>query len=127
MPRAESTKDDFSQSPAGVAVLSGSPTATTSRFSSEAEGAFRRLLKASPVGLAITTFEEGRYLAVSESESQLTGYRQEELIGLRVQDLSFYDDPEDSREIRRRLLAEGTLQNYPLRFRRKTGELRWGL
>jgi len=127
MPRAESVKDDSAPNPAAAGFPSRSLTAAASPFSPEAEGAFRRLLKASPVGLAITTFDEGRYLEVSESESLLTGYKQEELIGRRALDFGFYDDPEDSREIRRRLLGEGTLTNYPFRFRRKTGELRWGL
>ncbi len=127
MPRAESVKDDSAPNPAAAGFPSRSLTAAASRLPFEAEGAFRRLLKASPVGLAITTFDEGRYLEVSESESLLTGYKQEELIGRRALDFGFYDDPEDSREIRRRLLGEGTLTNYPFRFRRKTGELRWGL
>ncbi len=127
MPRATTAKDDSDRGPSAAGVSCPPRTAAASSLSSEAERVFRRLLEASPVGLAITTFDDGRILEVSESESKLTGYEKEEMIGRRVLDLGFYDDPEDSSEIRRRLLAEGTLQNYPFRFRRKSGELRWGL
>ncbi|MEJ5359940.1 MAG: PAS domain-containing protein [Desulfobacterales bacterium] len=96
-------------------------------FPPEAGSAFRALLQANPIGLAITTFDEGRYIEVSDSETALTGYTREELVGRRVLDLGFYDDPEDALEMRRLLISRGTVQNYPFRFRKKSGDLRWGL
>lgn len=91
------------------------------------ENKFSKIFSASPHGLAITTFDEGRYLEASPSESLLTGYAREELIGRTAIELGFYHAPEDSSEIRRILAENAALNNYKLRFRRKSGELRWGL
>ena len=91
------------------------------------ENKFSTMFKASPHGLAITTFDEGRYLEANPAESVLTGYTREELIGRTALELGFYDNPEDSREIRRLLTKQGTLSNYRFRLRRKSGEIRWGL
>ncbi len=129
-----STDEDFpaaSLSPeaAGTdgAALYVPPAARVSDFTPEARTAFLALLQASPIGLAITTFDEGRYLEVSASETPLTGYTREEMLGRRALDLGFYNDPKDAQEVRRLLITQGTVQNYPFRFRRKSGELRWGL
>lgn len=103
------------------------PVVRVPDFPPEAGSAFRALLQASPIGLAITTFDEGRYIEVSASETPLTGYTRAELLGRRALDLGFYDDPEDAQEVRRLLIAQGTVQNYPFRFRKKSGEVRWGL
>ncbi len=108
-------------------VLSASPAVTIADLTAEAGSALLGLLQASPIGLAITTFDEGRYIEVSASETPLTGYTREEMLGRRALDLGFYDDPEDAQEVRRLLIARGTVQNYPFRFRKKSGELRWGL
>ena len=91
------------------------------------ENKFSKMFNASPHGFAITTFDEGRYLEANPVESVLTGYTREELIGRTALDLGFYDNPEDSREIRRLLLKDGTVNNYKFRSRRKSGEIFWGL
>jgi PAS domain S-box-containing protein len=88
---------------------------------------FSKMINASPHGIAITTFAEGRYLDASPAEFFLTGFRREEIIGRRVLDINFYEDPEDSRNIRRLLTEHGSINNYRFRFRKKSGELRWGL
>lgn len=89
------------------------------------ESKFSQMFNASPHGLSITTFDEGRYLEANPAECALIGYSREELIGCTVHEIGFYDNPEDSREIRRLLAEHGTLSNYRLQFRRKSGERRW--
>lgn len=89
------------------------------------ESKFSQMFNASPHGLSITTFDEGRYLEANPAECALMGYSREDLIGRSALELGFYDDPENSREIRRLLAEHGTLSNYRLKFRRKTGECRW--
>lgn len=91
------------------------------------EEKFALTFKASPHGFAITTFEDGRYLEANVTECLMTGYSREELIGRSAFELGFYEDPEDGRRIRRLLVEEGSVYNYALRFRRKSGEVRWGL
>ena len=91
------------------------------------ENKFSKMFNASPHGFAITTFDEGRYLEANPAESVLTGYTREELIGRTALELGFYDNPEDSQKIRRLLTKDGTVNNYKFRFRRKSGEILWGL
>jgi PAS domain S-box-containing protein len=92
----------------------------------ESENKFSTMFKASPHGLAITTFDEGRYVEANPTESFMTGYSREELIGYTALELGFYDNPEDDQSIGRLLTEHGTVNNYKFRFRRKSGEIRWG-
>ncbi len=91
------------------------------------ESKFSKMFNVSPYGLAITTFDEGRYLEANPAESALTGYNREELIGRKAIDLGFYDNPEDSRRIKQLLTQHGTISNYKFRFGLKSGDTRWGL
>jgi PAS domain S-box-containing protein len=91
------------------------------------ENKFSKMFHASPHGLAITTFDEGRYLEANPAEAALTGYSRDELVGRTAIELGFYHNPDDSREIRRLLTERGTLNNYKFRLRRKSGDVRWGL
>ena len=91
------------------------------------ESKFSKMFNVSPYGLAITTFDEGRYLEANPAESALTGYSREELIGRKAIDLGFYDSPEDSRRIKQLLTQHGTINNYKFRFGLKSGDTRWGL
>jgi PAS domain S-box-containing protein len=93
----------------------------------ESETKFSKMFNVSPHGLAITTLDEGRYLEANPLESVLTGYTRKELIGRTAIELGFYDDPKDSQEIRQLLTMNGTVNNYKFRFRRKSGEILWGL
>jgi PAS domain S-box-containing protein len=91
------------------------------------ESKFSKMFNASPHGFVITTFDEGRYLEANPAESFLTGYTNEELIGRTALELGFYENPEDSRNLRRLLTKYGTVNNYKFRLHRKSGEVRWGL
>jgi PAS domain S-box-containing protein len=91
------------------------------------EEKFAQMFHASPYGYAITTFSDGRYLEANATESLMTGYSREELIGRSAIELGFYEDPEDGQRIRRLLVERGSIDNYPVRYCRKSGEIRWGL
>jgi PAS domain S-box-containing protein len=91
------------------------------------EEKFALAFHASPNGFAITTFDEGRYLEANASESHLTGYRREEIIGKTASELNLYENPEDGRRFRELLAKHGVVRNCGFRFRRKSGEIRWGL
>jgi PAS domain S-box-containing protein len=91
------------------------------------EEKFALAFHASPNGFAITTFDEGRYLEANASEAMLTGYSREEFIGKSASELNFYENPEDGRRFRELLAKHGVVRNCGFRFRRKSGEIRWGL
>ena len=81
----------------------------------------------SPNGFAITTLEEGRYLECNDSECRLTGYSRDELIGRTSRDLNFWVDPGERQALRRLLDEKGIVYNFDFRFRRKSGDIRFGL
>jgi PAS domain S-box-containing protein len=92
----------------------------------ESEKKFSLIFNASPLAMAISTFDEGRYLAVNPAECLLTGYRNDELIGRDIADLDFFVNPEDGRELRRMLAESGQIENFRFRFKKRSGDVRWG-
>ncbi|HJU71946.1 MAG TPA: EAL domain-containing protein [Paucimonas sp.] len=77
------------------------------------------------VGLAHATVD-GRWLRANQKLLQITGFSEEELLGMTVFEVTHYDDVESTRESIQRSLA-GELQNYSLqkRYRRKGGGYVW--
>ncbi|WP_052452442.1 EAL domain-containing protein [Noviherbaspirillum autotrophicum] len=77
------------------------------------------------VGLAHATVD-GRWLRANQKLQQITGYSEEELLGMTVFEVTHYDDVESTRELIQRSVA-GELQNYSIqkRYRRKSGSHVW--
>ncbi|HJV88218.1 MAG TPA: EAL domain-containing protein [Noviherbaspirillum sp.] len=77
------------------------------------------------VGLAHATVE-GRWLRANQKLLQITGYSENELLGMTVFELTHYDDLEATRELIRRSLS-GELRDYSTqkRYRRKGGSYVW--
>jgi PAS domain S-box-containing protein len=68
----------------------------------------------------------GRFLQVNRAMCDLTGYPEEELIGMHFADITHRDDVDESVELEQRLLA-GELSSYELekRYVSATGDLVW--
>jgi PAS domain S-box-containing protein len=81
----------------------------------ESENKFSTMFKASPHGLAITTFDEGRYLEANPAESVLTGYTRKELIGRTAIELGFLLTPKTARN-KTTAAESGKVNNYKFRF-----------
>ncbi len=56
---------------------------------------FAKVFDASPMAIAITTFEEGRYVDVNPRWLQLIGRERDEVIGHTAKELGVWADPED--------------------------------
>ena len=57
------------------------------------EERFHKAFHASPVGLSISSIEDGTFLDVNESFLQMFGYQRDELIGQQAAGLDLYDNP----------------------------------
>jgi PAS domain S-box-containing protein len=88
------------------------------------EKRFATAFQASPVGLIISTPDEGRFLAVNDHFLQTTGYTREEVIGRTTLDLSLWADPEERARTIQRLRQEGSLRNQESTYRTRCGEVR---
>jgi PAS domain S-box-containing protein len=91
------------------------------------EQKFEKIFHASPQGFSITAFEDGRCLECNETACLMTGYSREELIGRSIFEINLYENPENALRIRNLVAEQGTINNYNLKFRRKSGEIRNGL
>lgn len=93
----------------------------------ESEDKFTKIFRSSPDPIRITTVNEGRYVEVNESFSDLSGYSRDEVIGKTSNDLKIWVKPEDRERFRHLLEAEGVVRNLELEYRAKSGEIRISL
>jgi PAS domain S-box-containing protein len=63
----------------------------------ESEKRFSTLFHASPVYIALTAFDDGRFLDVNESFTKITGYERKEVLGRTPIEIGLWVDPEKGR------------------------------
>lgn len=83
---------------------------------------FEKLFRASPLGIAVSTVEDGRILEVNEGFESLLGHEREELIGSRATDLDIWVDEAAREDFVGRLHSTGEVRAHDARFRRSDGE-----
>ncbi len=89
-----------------------------------------RFLKAftlNPMGMAITTIEEGRFIEVNESFLESTGLAREEVIGKTSEELELFNPPEQRQKIIDALKRSGSARNIEVTVTIKNGKLVQGL
>jgi PAS domain S-box-containing protein len=85
------------------------------------EERFNKAFHASPVGLSISSIEDGTFVDVNQSFLQLFGYQRAELIGKPAAGLNLYNDPSVRAEIVRQLEQTGKIVNLEVSARAKNG------
>ena len=85
---------------------------------------FTKVFDASPMAIAITTFEEGRYVDVNPRWLQLIGRERDEVIGRTAKDIGVWADPEDRDHLIADLREHAILYDVEIRLRTKSGEVR---
>jgi len=91
----------------------------------ESEERFRLTFEQAAVGIAHVS-ADGRWLRVNRKFCEILGYTEDELVKMRLQDVSFLEDsPADAEKARQ--LATGEINHYSLerRYVRKDGSLVW--
>jgi PAS domain S-box-containing protein len=83
--------------------------------------AFSKAFRNSPVLLTITSAKDHRYLEVSESFEQWTGWRRDEVIGKTPFHIDIWVNATERSEMVRQILAKGIVRNLEVRYRRKDG------
>ena len=91
------------------------------------EESFSKAFNASPVLMAISTLEEGRYIKANNALCRTLGFNDEEIIGQLSLELGFWCNPVDRNLIKQRLMADQSVQDMEIRFCKNTGEQRLGL
>ncbi|MGV3772840.1 MAG: PAS domain S-box protein [Verrucomicrobiales bacterium] len=85
------------------------------------EARFASIFQSSPLGVSISTLDEGIFLEVNEEYCRLAGYAKEELIGRSAHELNLWADPADRSRILSKLKKGEKIQNLELRGRQKSG------
>ena len=85
------------------------------------EERFSKAFHSSPVALSISRIGDGTFLDVNQSFLNLFGYKREELVGQKANDLKIYYAPTDRKEIVKLLEQEGKVFNYEVSARTRTG------
>jgi diguanylate cyclase (GGDEF)-like protein/PAS domain S-box-containing protein len=75
----------------------------------------------------LNRLSDGRYVDCNKAFLELTGLRQEEVIGRTSIELNIWVDPEERRRMVEMLMQQGACRNLEARFRKKNGETIWGL
>jgi PAS domain S-box-containing protein len=83
----------------------------------KSEEKFAKAFRQSPMGLALTSAIDHRYIDVNETFERQTGWRREDVIGRTPFDIGIWVDPAERVNFVRRLLAEGSIRDLEVRLR----------
>lgn len=88
------------------------------------EEQFIRAFHANPIGLQISTIDDGKIIEANEAYCKIYGFKKEELWGRTVLELGLYQNPDDRKPIVELLKKQGYVREVEVNFKTKTGELR---
>ena len=88
------------------------------------EERFEAAFRLNPQPMSLATLSSGRYLDVNDSFLEISGFRREEIIGRTSTELDIWPTPADRDAFVERLLADGRVRNFEMKFRMKSGALR---
>ncbi len=91
------------------------------------EEKFRKAFETSPDALAITRFTDGRVVAVNNGFFNVMGYAPEEIAGKLVKDYNIWAKEDERARMRETLQKESVVSNMEMSFRRKNGDIGYGL
>lgn len=87
----------------------------------QSEERFRTAFRTSPDGLAITRFDDGRYLEVNDGFLPMAGWSRAEVVGKTVGEIHIWRYPEDREKLVQLLQENGSCTNLEAEFVAKDG------
>ena len=90
----------------------------------ESEERYRAIVRQSTVGMAHTDLK-GRFIFVNQKLCQMLGYKESELVGKRIFDITHASDVAESRRLFRRIVAQAEPYEIEKRYLRKDGAPLW--
>lgn len=92
-----------------------------------AEERFAKAFHFSADPLVITSFAEGRYIAVNDAWIEVTGWQREEAVGRTVEEIDIWVIEEQKHLIRKLILENNGIRSMEIDFRMKSGQIRSAL
>jgi diguanylate cyclase (GGDEF)-like protein/PAS domain S-box-containing protein len=90
----------------------------------KSEEKFSKAFQASAAAITIASIEDGRYIEVNDTFLQITGYERHEVIGHTSTELKVWINPGDRQKYVDELIRNGSLRNFEISLRMKSGEIR---
>lgn len=94
---------------------------------SESEEKFRLAFFTSPDSININRLEDGLYIDINNSFTQITGYTREETIGKTSGEINIWTNPKDRSRLVAGLKRSGKVENLEAKFKFKNGQIIDGL
>lgn len=82
--------------------------------------------RSSPDAFSINPFPNGAYFEINEGFTSLTGYSRDDAIGKSPRELNLWLDPSLREKVLLQLTQTGFIRDVEFRFRKKSGEIRFG-
>lgn len=89
-----------------------------------AEERFTKAFHFSADPLVITSFKEGRYMAVNDAWVKVTGWQRDEAVGCTAEEIGIWVVEEQKHLIRKLILENNGVRSIEIDFRMKSGEIR---
>ncbi len=87
----------------------------------QSEDKFSRLFKLSPDAISLSDPQSGLLVEINDAYANLTGYRQDELVGKTSLEMGLFVNPQSRRRVVEELERTGHVKNMEIEFRRKDG------
>lgn len=91
------------------------------------EERYRTAFQMSLDSINLNRLSDGVYVDCNKAFLDITGYAREEVIGRSSMDLRIWETTADRRRLLEMLERQGICRNFEARFRKKNGEMFWGL
>ncbi|MBI5021971.1 MAG: PAS domain S-box protein [Ignavibacteriales bacterium] len=88
------------------------------------EEKFTKVFRSSPDIIVLTSLADGRLVDVNDRLQDATGYKPEEIIGKRTDELQFWANPDERKRYTDLLQKNGRVRDLEVGFRIKSGEIR---
>ena len=91
------------------------------------EEKFSKAFHASPMAITLQRASDLKYVDINEGFTKITGYSREEALEHTIKELNLYPDKEISAQMSKLFREQGFLRDFEIPFRRKSGEIGYGL
>ena len=91
------------------------------------EEKYRKTFATSPDAITISRIDDGVYISVNKSFTEILGYTEEEAIGKSALKLNIWANHKDREKVVNKFKTKGIVKNFEAKFRTKTGDIRTGL
>ena len=93
----------------------------------ESQEKFSKIFDTVPVGITISTLDDGRFVDINEEGERLSGYRRDEVIGRTALEFNIWKDPAERARMIEEILKKGVVHNREMALLDKKGTVLRGL